>query len=148
MTDRLSFLLRGLALLLGLAVCLPLQAGTLYKAVGPDGKTYYTDQPPPAGRVTRSIDFADEPAGASRQSPGTAGELPVIYTTPSCGYCRQAKAWMSSHGVRYRESNVETDSGQRAYRQAGGGGGVPYLVWQGQRVMGFSVDQYQAMFRP
>lgn len=43
---------------------------------------------------------------------------------------------------------METESGRRAYRQAGGSGGVPYLVWQGQRVMGFSPAAYESLLQP
>jgi len=103
--------------LLGLLLAPPLLAGTLYKSVGADGKIHYTDRPPTEGRIIRSLDFADEPAASARP---TRGEAALIFTTPSCIYCQKAKAWLSAKGIRYRESNVETESGQRAYRHVAG----------------------------
>jgi glutaredoxin 3 len=33
----------------------------------------------------------------------------ILYTTEPCGFCRQAKALLESHGVRYREVNLAKD---------------------------------------
>ena len=33
----------------------------------------------------------------------------IIYTTPTCGYCRQAKRFLQEQGVQYKEVDVSTD---------------------------------------
>jgi glutaredoxin len=68
-----------------------------------------------------------------------------IFTTPRCGYCKQAKSWLNSQGVSYKEYNVETDSAAALrMRSLGGGGGVPFAMIKGQAVRGFNPLAYQA----
>jgi glutaredoxin 3 len=38
----------------------------------------------------------------------------IVYTTEPCGFCRQAKALLTSRGVAYREINLAKDSQGRA----------------------------------
>ena len=38
----------------------------------------------------------------------------TLYTTDPCGFCRQAKALLSSRGIPYREVNLEKDPEGRA----------------------------------
>jgi glutaredoxin 3 len=38
----------------------------------------------------------------------------TVYTTDPCGFCRQAKALLSSRGIEYREVNLEKDPDGRA----------------------------------
>lgn len=61
-----------------------------------------------------------------------------IYTTPTCGYCHQAKNFLSERGVTYTEYDVSRD------RQAAdemvrltGQMGVPVILVDGQVVIGF-----------
>ena len=42
------------------------------------------------------------------------GEKITMYTTEPCGFCRQAKALLSSRGVVYDEVNLAKDPGGRA----------------------------------
>jgi len=37
-----------------------------------------------------------------------------VYTTEPCGFCRQAKALLTSRGVEYEEVNLAKDPGGRA----------------------------------
>lgn len=63
----------------------------------------------------------------------------VIYTTSWCGYCRQAKAWMSANGVPYDERDIETSSEDaRAMRRLNPRGSVPTFDIGGNTMVGFS----------
>lgn len=33
----------------------------------------------------------------------------TVYTTPTCGYCRQVKLFLTENGVEYKEVDVSTD---------------------------------------
>jgi glutaredoxin 3 len=68
----------------------------------------------------------------------------TIYTTPTCGYCYQAKEFLSRQGVRYTEKNVAADR-QAAMEmiQASGQQGVPVITVDDQVVIGF--DQPRLM---
>ena len=68
-----------------------------------------------------------------------------IFTTTRCGYCKQAKRWLNSQGVSYKEYNVETDSAAALrMRSLDGGGGVPFALIKGQAISGFNPLAYQA----
>jgi glutaredoxin len=70
-----------------------------------------------------------------------------IYTTRNCGVCAQAKAYMKSHGIAYRELDVEGDMDVRRDFYAQGGRGVPW-IWIGrERMEGFDVDRFEELRR-
>jgi glutaredoxin len=153
-----------IALLFGFGVLFSITspAQSLYKSVGPDGKITYSDRPPPEGRVEKTMRFNNLPGStltalaadrieqlrqqkAGQQAAIQQGQT-VIYTTSWCGYCKKAKAYLASKGISYQELDIETEPGLAAYAQAGGGGGVPLLLHRGERVQGFSVAAYDALF--
>jgi glutaredoxin-like YruB-family protein len=62
-----------------------------------------------------------------------------VYTTPTCGYCYQAKEFLSRQGVPFVEKNVAAD--RRAATemvQISGQQGVPVITVDGQVVVGFN----------
>jgi glutaredoxin 3 len=72
----------------------------------------------------------------------------AVYTTPTCGFCQQVKAYLHQRGVPFTEYDVSRDrqaatemvrlSGQR---------GVPVVLMDGQVVVGFNrplIDQLLA----
>ena len=63
----------------------------------------------------------------------------VVYTTPTCGYCHQAKEYLSRQGVSFVEKNVAED--QRAAMEMiarSGQQGVPVITVDGEVVIGFN----------
>ncbi len=42
------------------------------------------------------------------------GDRVVLYTTEPCGFCRQAKALLERHGIRYKEVNLVKDPAGRS----------------------------------
>jgi glutaredoxin-like YruB-family protein len=62
----------------------------------------------------------------------------TIYTTPTCGYCYQAKEFLRQQGVSYVEKDVAAD--RRAAMemvQITGQQGVPVITVDGKAVIGF-----------
>ncbi len=148
------------ALLLCIVLAATADAQTVYKSVGPDGKVVYSDSPPVDGKKTSTLKFDNLPSSpmpAPQRSateprrPSTTTAVPVttavvLYSASWCGYCKAAKSYLGAGGIAYREIDVDTESGQAAYAQAGGGNGIPLLVAGGQRVQGFSQAAYDALF--
>jgi len=72
----------------------------------------------------------------------------VLYTTPTCGYCHQLKAYLRQRGVPFTEHDVSRD--QRAAAEMvrlSGQQGVPVTSMDGQVVVGFNrpaIDQLLA----
>jgi len=62
----------------------------------------------------------------------------TIYTTPTCGYCRQAKDYLTKKGVRFVERDVSSDraAADEMVRKTGQMG-VPVIIVDGQIVVGF-----------
>lgn len=145
-----------------LFLCPPLQAGTVYKSVGPDGRTVYSDQEPPKKARAQMLSFEDAPATPlppqvqryrdelQKRSSQTVkvddSKQPVLFSAQWCGYCQKAKAYLASKGMAYKEYDIDTEEGMRAMVSIGGGKGVPVLLWKGQRQGGFSSEGYDAFF--
>ncbi len=152
----------GAALVLCIVLTATANAQTVYKSVGPDGKVVYSDSPPVDGKKTSKLKFDNLPSSplpapqrsaTEARRPTTSTAVPVttavvLYSASWCGYCKAAKAYLGARGIAYREIDVDTESGQAAYAQAGGGNGIPLLVAGGQRVQGFSQAAYDALFPP
>jgi glutaredoxin 3 len=68
----------------------------------------------------------------------------TIYTTPTCGYCSQAKQFLTRQGIPFVEKNVAADR-QAAMEmvRVSGQQGVPVILVDGQVVVGF--DQPRLM---
>ena len=62
----------------------------------------------------------------------------IIYTTPSCVYCKMAKEFFKENGVEYKEFNVAVDDKSRDEMvQKSGQLGVPVIDIDGKIVVGF-----------
>lgn len=61
-----------------------------------------------------------------------------VYTSPTCGYCHQAKRYLSERGVQFTEHDVSLDraAAQEVVRLTGQMG-VPVIVIDGEVVVGF-----------
>ena len=62
----------------------------------------------------------------------------TIYTSPTCGYCHQAKRFLADSGVQFAERDVSVDAAaaQEVVRLTGQMG-VPVIVVDGEVVVGF-----------
>lgn len=69
-----------------------------------------------------------------------------IYTTPTCGYCHQAKKFLADLGVSFTEHDVSRDraSAEEMVRLTGQMG-VPVIVVDGEAVIGFDRARLQAL---
>ncbi|MEO8385292.1 MAG: glutaredoxin family protein [Betaproteobacteria bacterium] len=141
-------------------------AETLYKVIGADGKTTYTDRPAADAKSTTALKFSDAPstplpdsvlkfqAELQKSSQGRlalAKRLDAIgtvtlFSASWCGYCTKAKAYLRTKGISFQEHDIDTPGGGRAYFEAGGKRGVPLLMADGKRLEGFSDGAYDHFF--
>ncbi len=72
----------------------------------------------------------------------------IVYTTPTCGFCRQVKAYLSRRGVPFVERDVSRDGrAAREMVELTRQQGVPVVVIDGHVVVGFdrpAIDQLLA----
>lgn len=62
----------------------------------------------------------------------------IVYSTPTCPYCRQAEAYLREHGFEFKEINVAADSlaAEEMIRKTGQMG-VPVIEVDGEIIVGF-----------
>lgn len=72
-------------------------------------------------------------------------ERVLIYTTPTCPYCRQAKEYLKGLHIPFEEKNVAADPiAAQEMIQRSGQRGVPVLIIDGELIVGFDrrrIDQ-------
>lgn len=63
----------------------------------------------------------------------------ILFSTPTCGYCRQAKNYLRERGIRFKEVDVSRDpAAARDLARRSGQMGVPVLDIGGQMIVGFN----------
>jgi glutaredoxin len=162
--------LRGILLLLLIVLSASVQADTVYKSIGPDGKVVYSDKPPAGdGKLEKTMDIKNLPATpmpasverfreemlksmkskqADASKPGKSG-VPVLFMAQWCRFCKQAEAYMAERHIAYTAQDIDTQSGMRAMVEAGLSGGIPILLLNaqtGQKLRGYSKAAYDSVF--
>ncbi|MFA6050463.1 MAG: glutaredoxin domain-containing protein [Candidatus Paceibacterota bacterium] len=65
----------------------------------------------------------------------------IIYSTPTCTYCKAAKEFFTEKGVEYVEHDVAADVEQRKIMvDKSGQLGVPVIDIEGQIIVGFDKE--------
>lgn len=68
----------------------------------------------------------------------------TIYSTPTCPYCKQAKAFFDEHHVEYEDRNVATDTAARQEMvEKSHQMGVPVIVLGDELMVGFNKEALQ-----
>jgi glutaredoxin-like YruB-family protein len=63
----------------------------------------------------------------------------VIYSTPTCPYCKRAKDYLSRKGISFVDRNVAQDrDAAKEMIQKSGQMGVPVIAIDGEVVVGFN----------
>ena len=110
------------------------------------------------GQVNRQINRGVSEVFGSIETPST-GTRPdnadirdarpdevVIYTTPTCGYCKQALAHLDSRRIPYLQKDVSGNSQAQSELRALGGRGVPLTLMGTQKLIGFSAASFDTAY--
>lgn len=69
----------------------------------------------------------------------------TIYSTPTCHFCDQAKAFFKEHDIEYTEHNVAEDTEKRAeMMEKSGQMGVPVIIVGDEVLVGFDEEKLSA----
>ena len=69
----------------------------------------------------------------------------IIYSTPTCPYCKQAKAYLQEKHVAFDDMNVSEDMArQQEMRDKSGQMGVPVIDVNGTIIVGFNPRKIDA----
>jgi glutaredoxin len=138
----------AVAVLAGLLAA-PVLAQGVYRIVGPDGKTTFSDQPPPATAPVRPV--GNTSAGASA---GAGGQLPyelrqvsnrypvTFYTGRDCAPCNSGRNLLNARGIPYSEKTIETVQDGEALKRLSGETSLPFLTIGSQQIKGYSDTEW------
>jgi glutaredoxin-like YruB-family protein len=72
----------------------------------------------------------------------------VVYTTPTCGFCYQAKQFLTRQGIPFVEKNVAADRHAAAEMvRISGQQGVPVITVDGKVVVGFDQPRLRQILK-
>lgn len=142
----LSRLLFGLALVV---MYLPYGYAQVYQWKDEKGNVVFSDKKPETGVVAKSVDVkvvnsyknvTVEPLAA----PSAHGV--VMYSTQSCGYCKQARAHFARNNIAFTDKDIEKSASAKREHKRLGGTGVPLIVVGKQKMKGFSAARFDRMY--
>ena len=65
-----------------------------------------------------------------------------IYSTPTCPWCKKAKAYLGEKGIAFESVDVsEDEKAQKEMIEKSGQMGVPVIDIDGKIIIGFDVEQ-------
>ncbi len=65
----------------------------------------------------------------------------IVYSTPTCPYCKMAKSFLDEHKVKYKDVDVSVDrQAAEEMVEKSGQMGVPVLDIDGTLIIGFDKD--------
>ncbi len=71
---------------------------------------------------------------SSRKTPGRI----VMYTTPTCGYCKRARSFFSQHNIAFTDYDITVDKSAMERFKTLKGRGVPLIFVGDTRIAGFN----------
>jgi glutaredoxin len=127
----------GLALLLWAGAA----SAQMYKWVDANGKTHFTDTPPPAtakAAPIKSSTGAASGAGLPYALATAVRNAPVVlWTTNPCPSCDSGRAFLKGKGIPFTEKTVTSDADETKLRESGGDERLPALFVGRNKVIGY-----------
>lgn len=135
----------GLALLL----CAGGASAQVYKWVDANGKTHFTDKPPPASAKISQIKAGSGAAGGGVQLPYALAtavrNFPVtLYTTSPCAGCDQGRVLLKARGVPFTEKTVSTGEDEQKLKEITGSINLPVLVVGNAKTNGYQAGAWNS----
>ena len=125
-----------------------LQAQTIYRIVGPDGRVTFSDKAPLDVDKATATNANGKPVASSDS--GLPYELrqivsryPVtLYTGVACTPCNSGRLLLQSRGIPFTENTISTPEDAEALQRISGDNSLPLLTVGGQKIKGFSETEW------
>ena len=141
--------MRKVVLALGMAaiffqLCfVPVVSAKLYTWIDRNGVTRRTYYPPPPNQVMEKKQRPQVPVYQKKSD-----NQVELYITSWCPYCKNAKEFFRSRGIKIKIYDIEKDRNAAARKkQLDGQGGVPFAVINGKHISGYAPSQYSNALR-
>lgn len=124
------------------------QAQTLYRIVGPDGRITFSDKPPttPAKVTELSADGAnvgDATAALPYELRRVANKYPVtLFTSKECAPCDEGRTMLRSRGIPFAEKTINTNEDAESLKRLADTSSLPLLTVGGQQIKGYSAPEW------
>ncbi len=144
---------RGAFLGLALLLCAGSASAQMYKWVDANGKTHFTDTPPPASAKPAAV------TGSSAGNTATLVNLPyalavparnhpvTLYTASACAGCDAGRNYLRGRGIPFAEKTVTTEADIANLKAAGGDGSLPYIAVGSAKMAGFEAAAWDNMLK-
>jgi glutaredoxin len=125
-----------------------LQAQTVYRVVGPDGKVTFSDKPPVSSANVTATSQSGRAMGIGGPSlpfelRQVVSRFPVtLYTASNCAPCSAGRALLGSRGVPFTEKTVTTAEDSEALVRISGENSLPFLTIGAQQIRGYSDTEW------
>jgi glutaredoxin len=122
----------------------------VYQYVDAEGAVRFVDrleEVPLAQRATAGrIEMAGRPTASRQGARATAGAPRVVmYSSPSCHACDEAKAWFERRGVAYTELDIRSAEAREQLRGRVSWQATPTIDVDGQLVIGFDPGRLEEL---
>ena len=125
-----------------------LQAQTLYRSVGPDGRVTFSDKPPatPAKVTALSADGKDASASNAAlpyELRQVANKYPVtLFASKECAPCDEGRTLLRSRGIPFAEKTINSNDDADSLKRLTDTTSLPVLTIGGQQIKGYSVPEW------
>ncbi|WP_324779430.1 glutaredoxin family protein [Thiobacillus sedimenti] len=132
------------------AATFPVGAAQLYQWKDAQGRTVYSDQPPPANvrnAQQKSFNASVIETGESYATKSARERYPVTLYASACGIpCDQARKLLAERGIPFSSKDPQASPEAEAdLKKLTGHRSVPVLVVGSDKIDGFEAEQWQAM---
>ena len=133
-------------LVLGGCVMLQVNAQTVYRIIGSDGRLTFSDQPPPTGTPAALTTSPGTGATASNGTAAlpyllrqTAAKFPVVlYSAANCPPCDSMRNQLRQRGIPYTEHTVHSADDIAALQSLTSDSSLPFATIGSQHLNGYS----------
>lgn len=125
-----------------------LQAQTIYRIVGADGRVTFSDKAPlDVGKATATNGngkpVATTDTGLPYELRQIVGRYPVtLYSGAGCAPCNSGRLLLQSRGIPFTENTISTPEDGEALQRISGDNSLPVLTVGGQKIKGFSESEW------
>jgi glutaredoxin len=119
--------------------------GKEYVWTDKNGKTHFTNSPPPPGQAMQYQKPNQRPYNYQKSSSQKKVESPKVelYVTSWCPYCKKAIEYFESRDIPYKAYDIEKDeNAAKRKKKLDKREGVPFAVINGQSIYGYAPDLY------
>jgi glutaredoxin len=124
------------------------QAQTLYRIVGTDGRVTFSDKPPvtPAKVTTLSADGKDTSvsnAALPYELRQVANKYPVtLFASKECAPCDEGRTLLRSRGIPFAEKTINTNEDAESLKRLADTTSLPLLTIGSQQIKGYSTPEW------